>query len=142
MLYLFLLQNSNVVRLGDPDENFYILQSGKLNVFISGNEGTTSLKIVKPGESVTSLLSFTDVLTVLCCFFISFVWIVFLPRAIRIHIKPFLLRRLKIPLSLSSPWQPFKTFSEIIQISLSEWCKSSWYDCKGSLSLLFTSTWA
>ncbi|KAL1505379.1 hypothetical protein ABEB36_004962 [Hypothenemus hampei] len=50
-------------KIGDPDENFYILQSGKLNVFISGNEGTTSLKIVKPGESVTSLLSFTDVLT-------------------------------------------------------------------------------
>ncbi|XP_050303906.1 neuropathy target esterase sws isoform X3 [Anthonomus grandis grandis] len=49
-------------KIGDPDENFYILQSGKLNVFISSQEGTTSLKIVKPGESVTSLLSFTDVL--------------------------------------------------------------------------------
>ena len=50
--------------LGDPDENFHILQSGKLNVFITTHEGTSSLKIVKPGESVTSLLSFTDVLTV------------------------------------------------------------------------------
>ncbi|CAG9772362.1 unnamed protein product [Ceutorhynchus assimilis] len=54
---------SYLFKIGDPDENFYILQSGKLNVFISSNEGTTSLKIVKPGESVTSLLSFTDVLT-------------------------------------------------------------------------------
>ncbi|CAG9818201.1 unnamed protein product [Phaedon cochleariae] len=50
-------------RIGDPDENVYIVQSGKLNVSITGNEGTNTLKIVKPGESVTSLLSFTDVLT-------------------------------------------------------------------------------
>ncbi|XP_018566275.1 neuropathy target esterase sws isoform X1 [Anoplophora glabripennis] len=50
-------------RIGDPDENVYIVQSGKLNVFITGSEGTNTLKIVKPGESVTSLLSFTDVLT-------------------------------------------------------------------------------
>ncbi|KAJ8914982.1 hypothetical protein NQ315_002506, partial [Exocentrus adspersus] len=49
-------------RIGDPDENVYIVQSGKLNVFITGPEGTNTLKIVKPGESVTSLLSFTDVL--------------------------------------------------------------------------------
>ncbi|XP_076258839.1 patatin like phospholipase domain containing sws isoform X2 [Rhynchophorus ferrugineus] len=54
---------SHLFKIGDPDENFYIVQSGKLNVFITTAEGTTSLKIVKPGESVTSLLSFTDVLT-------------------------------------------------------------------------------
>lgn len=42
----------------------YIVQSGKLNVSITGNDGSNTLKIVKPGESVTSLLSFTDVLTV------------------------------------------------------------------------------
>jgi lysophospholipid hydrolase len=51
--------------VGDADENVYIVQSGKLNVFITSNDSTNlSLKIVKPGESVTSLLSFTDVLTV------------------------------------------------------------------------------
>jgi lysophospholipid hydrolase len=51
-------------RIGDADENVYIVQSGKLNVFITSNDSTNlSLKIVKPGESVTSLLSFTDVLT-------------------------------------------------------------------------------
>uniref|UniRef100_A0A6P7GUC6 Neuropathy target esterase sws-like n=1 Tax=Diabrotica virgifera virgifera TaxID=50390 RepID=A0A6P7GUC6_DIAVI len=49
--------------LGDPDEHVYIVQSGKLSVSITGNDGLTTLKIVKPGESVTSLLSFTDVLT-------------------------------------------------------------------------------
>lgn len=36
-------------------------------MFITGPEGTNTLKIVKPGESVTSLLSFTDVLTVSLC---------------------------------------------------------------------------
>ncbi|XP_050506232.1 neuropathy target esterase sws isoform X3 [Diabrotica virgifera virgifera] len=50
-------------RIGDPDEHVYIVQSGKLSVSITGNDGLTTLKIVKPGESVTSLLSFTDVLT-------------------------------------------------------------------------------
>ncbi|XP_074028943.1 patatin like phospholipase domain containing sws isoform X4 [Leptinotarsa decemlineata] len=54
---------SYLFRIGDPDENVYIVQSGRLNVTITGNEGTNTLKIVKPGESVTSLLSFTDVLT-------------------------------------------------------------------------------
>lgn len=42
-----------------------MIQSGKVNVFITGSDGTAiSLKCVKTGESVTSLLSFTDVLTV------------------------------------------------------------------------------
>lgn len=50
---------------GDADENVYVVQSGKLNVFITNSDGSSlSLKIVKTGESVTSLLSFTDVLTV------------------------------------------------------------------------------
>ena len=36
-----------------------------MNVFITGADGSTiSLKCVKTGESVMSLLSFTDVLTV------------------------------------------------------------------------------
>ncbi|XP_025833574.1 neuropathy target esterase sws [Agrilus planipennis] len=55
---------SFLFRIGDPDENVFVVQSGKLNVFITANDGSTlSLKIVKQGESVTSLLSFTDVLT-------------------------------------------------------------------------------
>jgi CRP-like cAMP-binding protein len=50
---------------GDADENFYVVQSGKLNVFITETDGSTvTLKIVKEGDSIASLLSFTDVLTV------------------------------------------------------------------------------
>lgn len=42
-----------------------MVQSGKLNVYITQPDGTTlSLKVVKTGESVTSLLSFIDVLFV------------------------------------------------------------------------------
>ncbi|XP_046669459.1 neuropathy target esterase sws isoform X2 [Homalodisca vitripennis] len=51
-------------KIGDPDENVYVIQNGKVNVFITGTDGEQiSLKVVKTGDSVTSLLSFTDVLT-------------------------------------------------------------------------------
>lgn len=51
-------------RIGDADENFYVVQSGRLNVFITECDGTTiTLKLVKEGDSIASLLSFTDVLT-------------------------------------------------------------------------------
>lgn len=50
---------------GDIDDSVFIVQSGKLNVLINNSDGTTlSLKHVKRGESVTSLLSFCDVLAV------------------------------------------------------------------------------
>lgn len=50
--------------LGDPDTNIYIVQSGKLGVYISETDGTSiPLKTVKTGESICSLLSFTDNLT-------------------------------------------------------------------------------
>lgn len=52
--------------LGDIDDSVFIVQSGKLNVLINNADGTTvSLKHVKRGESVTSLLSFIDVLAVI-----------------------------------------------------------------------------
>lgn len=51
-------------KLGDPDESIYIVQSGKINVHITGQEGSClSLKTVKTGESVTSLLSFIETLS-------------------------------------------------------------------------------
>lgn len=51
--------------IGDPDENVFVVQSGKLNVYITSSDGSClSLKIVKAGESVASLLSFADVLQV------------------------------------------------------------------------------
>lgn len=50
---------------GDTDENVYVVQNGRVNVYITNQDGTSlSLKVVRAGESVTSLLSFTDVLTV------------------------------------------------------------------------------
>ncbi|KAK9498344.1 hypothetical protein O3M35_002998 [Rhynocoris fuscipes] len=61
---LTLPAGSFLFKIGDPDENFYVVQNGKVNVFVNSNDGSTiSLKIVKTGDSVTSLLSFTDVLT-------------------------------------------------------------------------------
>ena len=51
-------------KIGDPDENVFIVQQGLVNVYITGSDGSQiPLKLVKTGESVTSLLSFTDVLT-------------------------------------------------------------------------------
>ncbi|XP_063633311.1 neuropathy target esterase sws isoform X3 [Cydia splendana] len=51
-------------KVGDTDENVYVVQNGRVNVYITNPDGTSlSLKVVRAGESVTSLLSFTDVLT-------------------------------------------------------------------------------
>ncbi|XP_059060311.1 neuropathy target esterase sws [Achroia grisella] len=51
-------------KVGDTDENVYVVQTGRVNVYITNQEGSSlSLKVVRAGESVTSLLSFTDVLT-------------------------------------------------------------------------------
>lgn len=55
---------THLFKIGDPDENVFIVQQGLVNVYITGSDGSQiSLKLVKTGESVTSLLSFTDVLT-------------------------------------------------------------------------------
>lgn len=51
----------------DNDDSVFIVQSGLVSVLINNADGTTmSLKIVRKGESVTSLLSFIDVLVVSC----------------------------------------------------------------------------
>ncbi|KAG7303886.1 hypothetical protein JYU34_010791 [Plutella xylostella] len=56
---------SYLFKVGDSDENVYVVQTGRVNVYITNPDGSSlSLKVVKAGESVTSLLSFTDVLTV------------------------------------------------------------------------------
>lgn len=55
--------NDLLFKIGDIDDSVFIVQSGMLNVMINNADGTTlSLKMVKKGESVTSLLSFIDVL--------------------------------------------------------------------------------
>lgn len=49
---------------GDPDTNIYIVQNGELRVYITDSDGSTvTLKGVKKGESICSLLSFTEFLT-------------------------------------------------------------------------------
>lgn len=60
---LSLQTNDLLFKIGDVDDSVFIVQSGMLNVMINNADGTTlSLKMVKKGESVTSLLSFIDVL--------------------------------------------------------------------------------
>ncbi|CAK1548092.1 unnamed protein product [Leptosia nina] len=55
---------SFLFKVGDTDENVYVVQNGRVNVYITNQDGSSlSLKVVRAGESVTSLLSFTDVLT-------------------------------------------------------------------------------
>lgn len=55
--------NDLLFKIGDVDDSVFIVQSGMLNVMINNADGSTlSLKQVKKGESVTSLLSFIDVL--------------------------------------------------------------------------------
>ncbi|XP_055684973.1 neuropathy target esterase sws isoform X1 [Lutzomyia longipalpis] len=50
-------------KIGDTDDSVYVVQTGSVNVSINNADGTTmSLKIIRKGESVTSLLSFIDVL--------------------------------------------------------------------------------
>ncbi|GBP78513.1 Neuropathy target esterase sws [Eumeta japonica] len=55
---------SFLFKVGETDENVYVVQNGRVNVYITNQDGSSlSLKVVRAGESVTSLLSFTDVLT-------------------------------------------------------------------------------
>lgn len=62
---LNLTAGSYLFKVGDRDENVYVVQSGKINVFVCGPDNTNlSLKTIKTGESVTSLLSFIEVLSV------------------------------------------------------------------------------
>lgn len=56
---------SYLFKVGDLDENVFIVQNGLISVNITSVDGSTiTLKLVKTGDSVTSLLSFTDVLIV------------------------------------------------------------------------------
>ena len=55
--------NSLCFRIGDPDRFIFVVQSGKLNVTCTDNIGASLIKTVGAGESLSSLLSFIDVLT-------------------------------------------------------------------------------
>ncbi|XP_046440138.1 neuropathy target esterase sws-like isoform X1 [Daphnia pulex] len=56
--------NQHLFMIGDQDTNMYIVQSGRLRVYSTEADGSTiTLKEVKGGEAICSLLSFTDYLT-------------------------------------------------------------------------------
>ena len=50
-------------RIGDPDRYIFVVQSGRLDVTTTDQYGISHIKRVGHGESLTSLLSFIDVLT-------------------------------------------------------------------------------
>ncbi|XP_050441996.1 neuropathy target esterase sws-like isoform X2 [Adelges cooleyi] len=55
---------AHLFNVGDLDENVFVVQSGLISVNIKSSDGSTiPLKLVKTGDSIASLLSFTDVLT-------------------------------------------------------------------------------
>lgn len=57
------IAGESLIKVGDPDDSVFIVQSGQINVFLNNPDGSSiSLKVVRKGESVTSLLSFIDVL--------------------------------------------------------------------------------
>lgn len=59
----FVYAGHYVFRIGDDDDSIYVVQSGRLTVFLVEQDGTElTLKTVSQGESVTSFLSFIDVL--------------------------------------------------------------------------------
>ncbi|XP_046644796.1 neuropathy target esterase sws-like isoform X3 [Daphnia pulicaria] len=56
--------SQHLFMIGDQDTNMYIVQSGRLRVYSTEADGSTiTLKEVKGGEAICSLLSFTDYLT-------------------------------------------------------------------------------
>jgi lysophospholipid hydrolase len=52
-------------KIGDPDDSIYVVESGRINVFITDEKGNRHLiKECIEGSHVFSLLSVMDVLTV------------------------------------------------------------------------------
>lgn len=50
-------------RIGEPDLHIFVVQSGRIDVTTSDETGMAEIKKVGPGETVSSLLSFIDILT-------------------------------------------------------------------------------
>ncbi|CRL04334.1 CLUMA_CG017428, isoform A [Clunio marinus] len=60
---LTLKAGEHLIKIGDADDSVFIVQTGQINVFLNNPDGSSiSLKVVKKGETVTSLLSFIDVI--------------------------------------------------------------------------------
>ncbi|NWY08066.1 PLPL6 esterase, partial [Nothoprocta ornata] len=64
MVFQQFQQGDYVFRPGQPDSSIYVLQDGKLELFLTEPDGKeTVMKEVFPGDSVHSLLSILDVIT-------------------------------------------------------------------------------
>ncbi|XP_039628400.1 patatin-like phospholipase domain-containing protein 6 isoform X3 [Polypterus senegalus] len=64
MVFLKFQQGEYVFRPGQPDSSIYVVQDGKLELCLAGQDGKDAvLKEVFPGDSVHSLLSILDVIT-------------------------------------------------------------------------------
>ncbi|ELU16432.1 hypothetical protein CAPTEDRAFT_138805 [Capitella teleta] len=60
----FIPQGTLLFRVGDPDDSIYVIQSGRVGVYIADQDGTEhTVKEVGMGDSIHSLLSMMDVLT-------------------------------------------------------------------------------
>ncbi|GIX78191.1 neuropathy target esterase sws [Caerostris extrusa] len=61
---LQIMNGSLLFSIGEPDDSIYVVQSGKLSVYVTENDGSELvLKEVTAGENITSLLSVMDALT-------------------------------------------------------------------------------
>ncbi|XP_065275707.1 patatin-like phospholipase domain-containing protein 6 [Emys orbicularis] len=64
MIFQQFQQGEYVFRPGQPDTSIYVVQDGKLELFLTQQDGKETLvKEVFPGDSVHSLLSILDVIT-------------------------------------------------------------------------------
>uniref|UniRef100_A0A8C1Z5M6 lysophospholipase n=1 Tax=Cyprinus carpio TaxID=7962 RepID=A0A8C1Z5M6_CYPCA len=64
MVFLQFQQGEYVFRPGQPDSSIYVVQDGKLELCLTGQDGKDGVvKEVYPGDSVHSLLSILDVIT-------------------------------------------------------------------------------
>ncbi|XP_047659079.1 patatin-like phospholipase domain-containing protein 6 isoform X5 [Tachysurus fulvidraco] len=64
MVFLQFQQGEYVFRPGQPDSSIYVVQDGKLDLCLTGQDGKDGVvKEVFPGDSVHSLLSILDVIT-------------------------------------------------------------------------------